>query len=162
MQVSKVIRLRGYDLEYVAKEMGLSKASLAKSICKTGNPSIGKLRQIAEIVGADLADFFEDERKHNQGEPAPDLSPMERAKEIMKNKGLSVNEVASRMGVMPSSLSRTLSNGTCRVTTLKLIADALGCDIKDITEEADTEPKLVCPHCGKEIEASISFHARNV
>lgn len=165
MQVAKIIRRYGYDIEMVATQMGLTKSSLAKSISSTGNPSIGKLRQIAELVGCDLADFFEDERKHPKEDPSPadeNTSALDRVKQIMKAQGLSVTELSKRMGVMPSSLSRTLSNGTCRVATLKLIADALGCDIKDITEEAPEEPRLVCPHCGKEIEASISFHARNV
>ena len=163
MQVSKVIRQHGYDIETVATQMGLSKASLAKSISSTGNPSIGKLRQIAQIVGADLADFFEDERKHPNEGAAPTLQTTEKIKEIMKSKGLSVTEVSKRMGVHPSSLSRSLRLGGYRVQTLKNIASAIGVSVKDLDDSAPSaEPTLVCPHCGKEIEFEMSVHAKNV
>lgn len=157
MQVSKVIRQHGYDVEAVAKQMGLTKSSLGKSISNAGNPSIGKLRQIAQIIGADLADFFEDERKHPNEETAPTLQTTDRIKQIMKDKGLSVTEVSKRMGVLPQSLSRTLRQGSFRVTTLKAIADAIGCTVEDITED-NTTSSIICPHCGKEITFSIHAH----
>ena len=160
MQVSRVIRQYGFEIKDVAKQMGLSESSLAKSISSTGNPSIGKLRKIAEIVGCDLADFFEDERKDYKETDSPTLQTTDKIKQIMKSKGLSISEVARRMGVFPSSLSRTLRLGGYRVETLYAITKAIGCDIKDIDDTAP-EPKCVCPHCGKEIEASIVLHARN-
>ena len=161
MQVSKVIRKYGYDLAYVADKMGLSKASLAKSVSNSGNPAVSKLRKIAEIVGCDLVEFFEDESKAIQNDAAPAAQNSTRIAQIMKDKGLSVNEVAKKMGVLPQSLSRTIRNGSCRPSTLKAVADAIGCDIKEITEgvQGETSPVLVCPYCGKEIEATISLHA---
>lgn len=161
MQVSKVIRLHGYDIDYVAGKMGLSKASLAKSICASGNPSIGKIRQIAEIVGCDITEFFEDEVKNKHDHISAEQHIGSKIAAIMRERGLSVNEVAKKMGVLPQSLSRTINHGSCRVTTLKLVAEAIGCDIKDIMDEPKSTPVIICPYCEKEIEACISVHARN-
>lgn len=162
MQVSKVIRQHGFDIEFVANKMGLSKASLAKSICKTGNPSIGKLRQIADIIGCDLVEFFEDERKDAHNDAPPALQTTRKIKQIMKSKGLSVTEVAQRMGVLPQSLSRTLRLGSYRISTIKAITEAIGCDISDITDERETSTFVTCPMCGAEIEVIINMHVRNV
>lgn len=175
MQVAKVIRKYGFDIETVASQMGLSKASLSKSICKSGNPAIGKLRMIATIIGADMVEFFEDECKDEQQEATPALKTTDRVKQMMQAKGISVTELSSRMGVLPQSLSRTLRQGSYRVTTLKAIADALGCKVEDITDGVSTvfptlhdtiipsEAKeashgLVCPHCGKPIDVSLTKH----
>lgn len=55
---------------------------------------------------------------------------MLRVKEVIKEKGLTSIEVAERMGISQSSLSRALNNNTT-VEMLQKIADAIGCDIAD-------------------------------
>lgn len=60
MEISKIIRKHGYDLATVAKEMGILRGSLANQICK-GNPQVSYLRKIADIIGANINEFFEDE-----------------------------------------------------------------------------------------------------
>lgn len=60
MEISKIIRKHGYDLATVAKEMGILRGSLANQICK-GNPKVSYLRKIADIIGANINEFFEDE-----------------------------------------------------------------------------------------------------
>lgn len=60
MEITKIIRKHGYDLTTVAKEMGILRGSLANQICK-GNPQVNYLRKIAEIIGANINEFFEDE-----------------------------------------------------------------------------------------------------
>lgn len=62
MEISKVIRRHGFDLATVAREMGILRGSLANAICK-GNPQVSYLRKIAGIVGANMTEFFEDERE---------------------------------------------------------------------------------------------------
>ena len=60
MEITKIIRKHGYDLATVAKEMGILRGSLANQICK-GNPQVSYLRKIAEIIGTNINEFFEDE-----------------------------------------------------------------------------------------------------
>lgn len=60
MEITKIIRKHGYDLATVAKEMGILRGSLANQICK-GNPQVSYLRKIADIIGANINEFFEDE-----------------------------------------------------------------------------------------------------
>lgn len=60
MEISKVIRSHGFDLATVAKGMGIQRGSLANQISKK-NPQVSYLRKIAEIIGADMTEFFADE-----------------------------------------------------------------------------------------------------
>lgn len=53
---------------------------------------------------------------------------------LIKERGLTVTEVAKRMGVFPTSLSRIIHNGTNRQSTLKSIAEAIGCNIEDLKD----------------------------
>lgn len=53
---------------------------------------------------------------------------------MIKERGLTVTEVAKRMGVFPTSLSRIIHNGTNRQSTLKSIAEAIGCNIEDLKD----------------------------
>lgn len=53
---------------------------------------------------------------------------------LIKEKGLTVTEVAKRMGVFQTSLSRIIHNGTNRQNTLKAIAEAIGCNIEDLKD----------------------------
>ena len=54
-----------------------------------------------------------------------------KAKEIIKEKGMTIEEVASRMGITKGSLSAALS-GSPTVIYLTRVADAIDCDIIDL------------------------------
>ena len=54
-----------------------------------------------------------------------------KAKEIIKEKGMTIDEVASRMGITKGSLSAALS-GNPTVIYLTRVADAIDCDIRDL------------------------------
>jgi transcriptional regulator with XRE-family HTH domain len=74
---------------------------------------------------------------------------------IIKEKGWTIEKVASEMGINRVTLSQNLS-GNPTVKTLQRIADVIGCKVGDFfRDEMDTEiahgSSLVCPHCGKEI-----------
>ena len=59
MKISKVITERGYTIAQVAEMLGKSRISVAKTI--TNNPTVETLRKIAEVIGCNITDFFEDE-----------------------------------------------------------------------------------------------------
>lgn len=54
-----------------------------------------------------------------------------KAKEVIKDKGMTIEEVASRMGITKGSLSAALS-GNPTVIYLTRVADAIDCDIRDL------------------------------
>ena len=56
-----------------------------------------------------------------------------RIKEILKEKRLSVNELAERMGINRVGLSNHI-NGNPSVEVLERIASAIGCEISDLFE----------------------------
>ena len=54
-----------------------------------------------------------------------------KAKEVIKKKGMTIEEVASKMGITKGSLSAALS-GNPTVNYLTRVADAINCDIRDL------------------------------
>ena len=80
-------------------------------------------------------------------------------KEALKQRGLTQNELADRLGINRVSLSRILSNkNDMRVSTLKKIADAIGCDVAEFFTPAETaeHTTITCPHCGAKLFINLS------
>ena len=64
-------------------------------------------------------------------------------KRAMKQRGLMAKEVAEMIGITPVAMSQRI-NGNPRLSTLKTIADAMGCEIADLffsdgEEEEETQ-----------------------
>lgn len=70
-------------------------------------------------------------------------------KRAIKANGLTVKEVAERMGITPVGLSQHI-NGNPSVEVLERIATAIGCNVSDFFAPQPTNT-LTCPHCGKSI-----------
>lgn len=60
---------------------------------------------------------------------------MLRVKEIAKEKGITIADVAKRMGILPPALSRIINGSNTTVETLQRIADALEVTIPELFEE---------------------------
>ena len=69
-------------------------------------------------------------------------------KEIIKEKGLTVAEVAGRMQIGPSALTQSI-NGNPSFKKLGEIAEAVGCSVSDLIDEEKDPGIVTCPHCGK-------------
>ena len=71
MDIQAIIKRHGFTQIQVAEMMVgqtqkvVNPGSLSYSITK-GNPTVGRLRQIAEIIGANITEFFEDELPAHQ------------------------------------------------------------------------------------------------
>lgn len=80
-------------------------------------------------------------------------------KETLKKRGLTQNELAERLGINRVSLSRLLSDkNDMRVSTIRKIADAIGCDVSEFftqTDKADHNT-ITCPHCGEKLVINLS------
>ena len=79
-----------------------------------------------------------------------------RIKEVIKERGLSVQEVADRMGISRVGLSQHI-NGNPSVEVVGRIAEALGVEMwelfkskSELVEEISDETKnaITCPKCG--------------
>ena len=80
-------------------------------------------------------------------------------KEALKKRGLKQNDLADRLGINRVSLSRLLSDkNDMRLSTIKKIADAIGCDVSEFftpAEPAD-HSTITCPHCGEKLVINLS------
>ena len=80
-------------------------------------------------------------------------------KETLKQRGLKQNDLAERLGINRVSLSRLLSDkNDMRLSTIKKIADAIGCDVSEFFKPAETEEHntITCPHCGEKLVINLS------
>lgn len=84
---------------------------------------------------------------------------MVQIKEALKKRGLKQNDLAERLGINRVSLCRLLSDkNDMRVSTMKKIADAIGCDVTEFftqTDKADHNV-ITCPHCGVKLVINLS------
>ena len=81
-------------------------------------------------------------------------------KEALKQRGLKQNDLADRLGINRVSLSRLLSDkNDMRISTIKKIADAIGCDVAEFFTPAETEDHnvITCPHCGAKLVINLSI-----
>ena len=80
-------------------------------------------------------------------------------KETLKQRGLTQNELADRLGINRVSLSRLLSDkNDMRISTIKKIADAIGCDVTEFFTQTDKVDNnvITCPHCGAKLVINLS------
>ena len=80
-------------------------------------------------------------------------------KEALKKRGLKQNDLADRLGINRVSLSRLLSDkNDMRISTIKKIADAIGCDVAEFfsPEETEEHNTITCPHCGEKLVINLS------
>lgn len=57
MEIRRIIKEKGMTVKEVADKMGITQSSLNQTI--SGNPSVRKLENIAEVIGCKVGDFFE-------------------------------------------------------------------------------------------------------
>ncbi|MBV3638575.1 helix-turn-helix domain-containing protein [Bacteroides cellulosilyticus] len=78
-----------------------------------------------------------------------------RIKEVIKEKGMTITELADKMGINRVNLSNMV-NGNPTVETLNKIADAIGCPVTELFEQPKSDTaSLTCPHCGKNIQVGV-------
>ena len=61
-----------------------------------------------------------------------------RVKELLKERGMKMYELAEQMNIAPESLTRALQRNP-QYTTLKTIADTLGVSVRDLFKGDDTQ-----------------------
>ena len=71
-----------------------------------------------------------------------------RVTECCKRKGVTLQELADRLGVARSTLANTLAKKNPTLETLEKIAKALEVKISDLIVEEDDGCRIICPRCG--------------
>jgi len=80
-----------------------------------------------------------------------------RIKEVIKEKGLTINALSERMGINRVNLSNSI-NGNPTLETLEKIANALGVPLTELFEQPKSDTSVItCPNCGKRIELGIKL-----
>lgn len=72
---------------------------------------------------------------------------------ICKEKGLTMQEVASRLGITYQSLYDSIK-GNPTLKRLQDIANALNVEVSELFESS--KPQITCPHCGKPLNIEIN------
>lgn len=84
-----------------------------------------------------------------------------RIKELLKEKGLTQQELADMVGVSYQSIKQTLNASSVTTSTLEKIATALNVPMWQLfASPEEVRPKsdaltLTCPHCGKDISIKV-------
>ena len=84
-----------------------------------------------------------------------------RIKELLKEKGLTQQELADMVGVSYQSIKQTLNASSITTSTLEKIATALNVPMWQLfASPEEVRPKsdaltLTCPHCGKDINIKV-------
>ena len=77
-----------------------------------------------------------------------------RVKEVIKAKGLTMQQVADELGITRDTLTRNI-NGNPTIETLEKIAKTLGVSVSALLNEEKTEEDqntITCPNCGKKFK----------
>lgn len=59
MDVKAIIKEKGFTIEQVAKEMGITRFTFTQNLSR--NPTMKTLHRIADVLGCKVGDFFKDE-----------------------------------------------------------------------------------------------------
>ena len=84
-----------------------------------------------------------------------------RIKELLKERGLTQQELADMVGVSYQSIKQTLNASSVTTSTLEKIATALNVPMWQLfASPEEVRPKsdaltLTCPHCGKDINIKV-------
>lgn len=82
------------------------------------------------------------------------MNILETVKQICRVRGMSLADVALKMGVPASSLSQIL-RGNPTLSKLNDIANALNVPVAELLAEGRTRAQVECPHCGKTFPLDI-------
>lgn len=62
MDIRNIIKERGFTMEQVAENIGISRVTLYQNLSR--NPTVSTLQKVADVIGCEMADFFP--RKENK------------------------------------------------------------------------------------------------
>lgn len=127
-KIKAICREKGLRFEQLAEQLNVSTDSLNASLRNT--PSTHRLNEIADILGVTVSELFDDEIKSNSS-----MAPA--VKRIIKEKGISMTQLAEMLLMTPSGLSSLLNRRNPSEFCVKKVAKILNVDTDELTEKEE-------------------------
>ena len=84
-----------------------------------------------------------------------------KVKELCREKGITIKQLAEKMQIAPESLSRAI-NGNPQLSTIRKIADALGVSVTDLFERSEDELLAIVVYAGKTYTATTKAELKKI
>lgn len=63
LRVQEICKIQGITMQQLAKKMGITYQALYASV--SGNPTIGKLKEIAKVLDVNITDLLDEDKENN-------------------------------------------------------------------------------------------------
>ena len=84
-----------------------------------------------------------------------------KVKELCRNKGITIKELAEKMEIAPESLSRAI-NGNPQLSTIRKIAEALGVAVTDLFDRNEDELLAIVVCAGETHTATTKVELKKI
>lgn len=84
-----------------------------------------------------------------------------RVKELCREKGITIKQLAEEMNIVPESLSRAI-NGNPHLSTIRKIAEALGVSVADLFDRSEDELLAIVVYAGKTYTAATKQELKGI
>ena len=84
-----------------------------------------------------------------------------KVKELCRNKGITIKELADKMEIAPESLSRAI-NGNPQLSTIRKIAEALGVSVTDLFDRNEDELLAIVVCAGETHTATTKVELKKI
>ena len=84
-----------------------------------------------------------------------------KVKELCRNKGITIKELAEKMEIAPESLSRAI-NGNPQLSTIRKIAEALGVSVTDLFDRNEDELLAIVVCAGETHTATTKVELKKI
>ena len=84
-----------------------------------------------------------------------------KVKELCRDKGITIKELAEKMDIAPESLSRAI-NGNPQLSTIRKIAEALGVSLTDMFDRSKDELLAIIVCSGKTYTATTKAKLKEI
>jgi transcriptional regulator with XRE-family HTH domain len=84
-----------------------------------------------------------------------------KVKELCKNKGITIKELAEKMDIAPESLSRAI-NGNPQLSTIRKIAETLGVSVTDLFDSSEDELLAIVVCAGETHTATTKVELKKI
>lgn len=71
-----------------------------------------------------------------------------RIKELCKERGIMMKDLAEKLGITPTGLSKSIGQDYPQLQTLERITNAIGVEVSELFIHAPRENEIICPKCG--------------
>ncbi|MBR1378024.1 MAG: helix-turn-helix transcriptional regulator [Bacteroidaceae bacterium] len=153
MDVKEVIRRHGYTVPEVSEMLGLSRPSLNATL-RYGRPTAGTLHKIAAVIGADYAEFFQDEALEQQ-QMNSDTRMSRALHQVMMQHVLSPDVVAAKMNMSREELGAFMADGRQTKPRLRRLAKAFGMELEELEYEIETYKDELPPRDAPQLTKNI-------